>query len=142
MIGLGAGVVLGFLSWPLWTRFLRGRSTSRYEIRFAKHCAPMMLPFILVAPLVIFNAACDRSPERAEDLEAVSISFDDSEGKLNVDALGPEPVGEQRYDFVDRHRVGKTPATVRLWWRRGALGFAWQSRPVELRGDGYVLVEE
>jgi hypothetical protein len=38
-------------------------------------------------------------------------------------------------------RVAKMPADVRVWRRAGALGFAWQSRPVELRGDGYVLVE-
>jgi len=70
------------------------------------------------------------------------MGYDGEDHEAIVDAKGRDPdVGEHTYRFPDGMKLAKLPAVVRVAWRRGALGFAWQSRPAQLDCEGTVFVE-
>jgi hypothetical protein len=123
-ISFAVGVAIALFSWPLFSRVLRGRSTSHTDLGVTRGASFASFPATVAALALLVNAGFDQAETRTRTLSVTGVDYDDEDHVSKTSARGDE-VGPWSFHFRDPKKLVQVGQRVTVKTRPGTLGYEW-----------------
>lgn len=140
-VSFGIGLLIALISWPIYARAVRGRSTSHRELGVARVGAICAYPAVVATIALLANARADDTPARVRTLSVTGVDYDDEDHVAKTSARG-DRIGPWSFRFRDPKKQAQVGDRVTVKSKPGALGFEWPVSAASLETKAGSLPED